>query len=602
MVSIKGAKKIIKSAGLVFGDIGTSPLYTFTVIFLFTKATEANIMGVLSLIFWTLTTLVTIEYAWLATSLEKKGEGGTIVLREILVPFLKSKKHIALVTILTYIGISLLIGDGVITPAISILSAVEGILLIPGLENTSNQILIFVAGTIAIILFSFQRKGSEKVAGAFGPLMVLWFSALAITGIVQILHNPSVFNAINPYYAINFLFSQGLLSLIVLSNVILCATGGEALYADMGHMGKKPIVKAWYIVFFAIVLNYFGQGAYLINHPGAKNILFEMIYSESTTLYIPFLVLSIVATVIASQAMISGMFSIAYLGITTRIMPLLKVDYTSIERRSQIYIGFVNWFLLFFVLAIMLAFRESKNLASAYGLAVTGTMTFTAIMMTWIFYLQKKYTYTLISSFVLLIDLIFLIANTTKIPSGGYWSIIIALIPFTIILIYTSGQTRLYQSLKPVNLQDFVKDYTPIYEQCYRIKGSALFFSREISKIPPYIVNTLFCNNIIYEDNIIVSVTTTDEPHGITYAVKKLSAGLHSFEIKGGYMDVIDVENIFEKAGINGKVIFYGIEDISTDNIIWKVFSIMKKLTPSFVQFYSLPPSKLHGIIMRIYM
>ncbi len=327
-----------------------------------------------------------------------------------------------------------------------------------------------------------------------------------------------------------------------------------------------------------------------------------MIYSESTTLYIPFLVLSIVATVIASQAMISGMFSIAYLGITTRIMPLLKVDYTSIERRSQIYIGFVNWFLLFFVLAVMLAFRESKNLASAYGLAVTGTMTFTAIMMTWIFILQKKRIYALASVFVLLLDLAFLAANTTKIHSGGYWSIIIALIPFTIILIYTSGQTRLYQSLKPVNLQDFIKDYTPIYQQCYRIKGSALFFSREISKIPPYIVNTLFCNNIIYEDNIIVSVGTTDEPHGITYAVKKLSAGLRSFEIKTGYMDVIDVEKIFEKAGINGKVIFYGIEDISTDNIIWKIFSIMKKLTPTFVQFYSLPPSKLHGIIMRIQM
>jgi len=250
----------------------------------------------------------------------------------------------------------------------------------------------------------------------------------------------------------------------------------------------------------------------------------------------------------------------------------------------------------------MFFFKESKNLASAYGLAVTGTMTFTAIMMTWIFYHQKKYTYTLIASFVLLLDLAFLTANTTKIPSGGYWSIIIALIPFTIILIYTSGQTKLYQSLKPVNLKDFIKDYTPVYKQCYRIKGSALFFSREISKIPPYIVNTLFCNNIIYDDNIIVSMETTDEPHGITYAVKKLSAGLRSFEIKIGYMDVIDVEKIFEKAGINGKVIFYGIEDISTDNIIWKIFSVMKKLTPSFVQFYSLPPSKLHGIIMRIYM
>ncbi|HTP04177.1 MAG TPA: KUP/HAK/KT family potassium transporter, partial [Nitrospirota bacterium] len=388
---VSPAKGIIKSLGLVFGDIGTSPIYTLTVIILLTKPTEENIFGVLSLIVWTLIILVTVEYAWLAMSLGKRGEGGTIVLRELLVPLLKSGRQVVLVTLLSFIGISLLIGDGVITPAISILSAVEGLLLIPGYETTSQTVLIIIAGIIAIVLFAFQRKGTEKVAGAFGPLMLLWFAALTISGTASIIQVPSVVKSVNPYYAFRFLYENGITGFFVLSEVILCATGGEALYADMGHLGREPIIRAWYFVFFALVLNYLGQGAFLIQHPGAKNVLFEMIFHQARFLYVPFLLLSIIATVIASQAMISGMFSIVYQGITTRIMPIFKVEYTSEERHSQIYIGVVNWFLLLAVLYIIKEFRESSKLAAAYGLAVTGTMTLTGIFMTWIFYLRKKF-------------------------------------------------------------------------------------------------------------------------------------------------------------------------------------------------------------------
>jgi KUP system potassium uptake protein len=277
--------------------------------------------------------LVTVEYAWLAMSLGKKGEGGTIVLKELLVPLLKSGRQVAFVTLLSFVGISLLIGDGVITPAISILSAVEGSLLIPGFEKTGQGALIFIAGVIAITLFAFQRKGTEKVAGAFGPLMVLWFLSLAISGIVSILQVPSVINAVNPYYAIKFLEENGIAGFFVLSEVILCATGGEALYADMGHLGRKPIIRAWYFVFVALLLNYLGQGAFVIQHPETKNVLFGMIFHQAQILYVPFLILSIIATVIASQAMISGMFSIVYQGIMTHVMPLFKVDYTSTELR-----------------------------------------------------------------------------------------------------------------------------------------------------------------------------------------------------------------------------------------------------------------------------
>jgi len=245
--------------------------------------------------------------------------------------------------------------------------------------------LIFIAAVIAITLFAFQRKGTEKVAGAFGPLMVLWFLSLAVSGVVSILQIPSVMMAVNPYYAFKFLYENGIAGFFVLSEVILCATGGEALYADMGHLGRKPIVRAWYFVFAALLLNYLGQGAFVIQHPDAKNVLFEMVFHQAKILYIPFLILSITATVIASQAMISGMFSIVYQGIQTRVMPMFKVNYTSPELRAQIYIGLVNWFLLASVLFIMYEFKESHRLAAAYGLAVTGTMTLTGIMMTGIF-------------------------------------------------------------------------------------------------------------------------------------------------------------------------------------------------------------------------
>ncbi|OGI17548.1 MAG: potassium transporter Kup [Candidatus Melainabacteria bacterium RIFOXYA2_FULL_32_9] len=594
---------MIKSLGLVFGDIGTSPIYTLTVIFLFIKPTSANITGILSLIFWTMTILVTIEYAWLAMSLGKKGEGGTIVLREILVPLLKSNKQIALVSILTFIGISLLIGDGVITPAISILSAVEGMRLIPGLEQINQEFLIVIAAIIAISLFLFQKKGTERVAGSFGPLMILWFLALAISGIISLMHSPGILKAIIPYYGIKFFIDNGIAGFIILSSVILCATGGEALYADMGHLGRKPIANSWYIVFIALILNYFGQGAFLIQHPQAKNILFEMIFTQSNTLYIPFLILSIIATVIASQAMISAMFSIVYQGIATRIMPMFKIDYTSPELRSQIYIGAVNWFLLFFVIVIMSEFKESSNLAAAYGLAVTGSMTLTGIIMTCIFHMQKKKFKTLLSILVTIVDIAFLIANFSKIPHGGYWSIIIAIIPLCIILIYTSGQRKLYRSLKPIDLDKFLRKYKEARESKCKIQGSALFFARDIKKIPPYIANTMFVNNILYEDNIIVSINTLDNPFGISGGFKeKLADGLRIFEIQVGYLEVIDVELMLNQAGINELAIFYGVEDIMTNNPIWFIFSLIKKATPSFVQFYKLPPYKLHGVITRLEM
>jgi KUP system potassium uptake protein len=594
---------VVKSMGLVFGDIGTSPIYTFTAIFLLIPPTPDNVMGILSLIIWTLTILVTVEYSYLAMRLGKKGEGGTIVLKEILLPMLKSGNQIAFVSLLAIVGISLFIGDGVITPAVSILSAVEGILLIPGLEHTAQAVLMLIAGIIAICLFALQAKGSDRVAWAFGPVMIVWFAVLAISGFVALLYAPQVLLAINPMYGIHYLTSHGLEGFLILSSVILCATGGEALYADMGHLGRAPILRAWYLVFVALTINYLGQGAFLITNPGAHNILFEMIFSEAKMLYIPFLILSIVATVIASQAMISGIFSIVYQGITTHILPLLRIEYTSTKLRSQIYIAVVNWLLLLSVILVILIFKTSSNLTHAYGLAVSGTMAITSLMIIWILVLRGDIIKTLIAFGVLFVNFVFLIANLHKIPYGGYWSLVIAAIPFAIILIYVNGQKRLASVLSPVPLDEFLSKFNEVYNSTNRISGSALYFARDFRRIPQYIPRTMFTNNIIYEENIIISIIRTEQPFGVTWGMtRELSAGLSIFEIYLGYMEIVDISKILKEADIDEKTIFYGMEDIVTTHILWKIFGAIKHLTPSVVQFYRLPSDKIHGVVTRVEM
>ena len=594
---------IVKSMGLVFGDIGTSPIYTLTAIFLLIPPTADNVMGILSLIIWTLTILVTVEYSFLAMHLGKKGEGGTIVLKEILLPLLKSGNQVAFVSLLAIIGISLFIGDGVITPAVSILSAVEGILLIPGFENTAQVILMVIAGIIAIGLFALQAKGSDRVAWAFGPVMIVWFATLAISGLIALTYAPQVLLAINPMYGIHYLTSHGLEGFLILSSVILCATGGEALYADMGHLGREPIIRAWYLVFIALVINYLGQGAFLITNPGAHNILFEMIFSEAKILYIPFLILSIIATIIASQAMISGIFSIVYQGITTRILPLLKIDYTSTKLRSQIYIDIVNWLLLFSVLLVIIIFKTSSNLTHAYGLAVSGTMAITSIMIIWILVLRGDILKTLIALGVLFVNFVFLLANFHKIPYGGYWSLIIAAIPLAIILIYVNGQKRLAGSLSPVPLDEFLPKFNNVYNSVNRISGSALYFARDFRRLPQYIPRTMFTNNIVYEENIIISIIRTEQPFGVTWGMtRELTPGLSIFEIYLGYMEIVDISTILKEADIDEKTIFYGMEDIVTNHILWRIFGAIKHLTPSVVQFYRLPADKIHGVVTRVEM
>ncbi len=593
---------VIKSMGLVFGDVGTSPIYTLTVIFALTKPTYDNVLGILSLVVWTLIILVTVEYAWLATSLSSKGQGGEIVLREILLSHLKSGRAIAFAGFLTFIGVSLLLGDGVITPAITILSAVEGMLMIPGMENLNQTTLMIIAAVIAFGLFVAQSRGSDRIAGAFGPIMLVWFSALALSGLVSLLTMPDIIKVVNPWYAIKFFQYHGFAAFFVLSEVVLCATGGEALYADMGHLGRKPIIRAWYFVFVALVINYMGQGVFAIQHPESKHYLFGMVQNQVPFLYIPFLLLTVIATIIASQSIISGVFSIVYQGITTRLMPLMKIDYTSRKLQSQIYIGAINWALMISVIFMIFIFQKSSNLAAAYGMAVTGSMTITSLMMIMVFFHTTRWKVP-IAMTVCLIDFIYLASTLNKLPYGAYWALIIASVPFLIMLIYTKGQTKLFRRMMPLDMESFLISYEQVYGKGKNIAGTALFFTRKGPVISPYIVHCILGSNIIYENNVFVSITRTEDPFGIeAHYQKDFSPGLHLLDIEAGYMTVIDISELLRESGIQEKIIFYGVEDISTKNPIWKVFSMIKKVSPNFVQFHKLPARKLHGVITRVEM
>ncbi|MFA5222342.1 MAG: KUP/HAK/KT family potassium transporter, partial [Methanoregula sp.] len=592
------SSKIVRSLGLVFGDIGTSPIYTVGAILLFLLPTTANIFGLLSLITWTLFIVITAQYIWLAMSLSDKGEGGTIVLRTILDTLLKPGVVASAVSVLTIVGIALFISDGVITPAISILSAVEGILLIPGFEETSGLLILLVAALIAIGLFFFQRRGSGRVAWAFGPVMVIWFGALAITGVISIIGAPQVLFALSPTYALHFLLQNGWESLIVMSAVILCVTGGEALYADMGHLGREPIVKGWIVVFPALLLSYLGQGAFVLQTGSTHNVLFSMIHHISPLLYVPFLILSIGATVIASQAMISGMFSIVYQGMTTRIFPKMKIEYTSPELRSQIYIDAVNWMLLLAVLVVMFEFRSSENLAAAYGLAVSGSMMISAIMMALIFLMRGSPVQMCCAGALIVIDFFFFIATLMKIPHGAYFSFILAAILIIIIATFILGQDKLHAMLKPLPLDEFLPRYTESYTNAPRIRGTALYFISDVRNLSPYLNQIFFQNEIIYENNVLVSIQITDKPFGVqTEFDTNIGPGLQLFTITAGYMEVIDVCALLLERGIDEKTIFYGIENIVSDKFFWKLYGIMKKISPPFVQFYTLPPEKMHGVV-----
>ncbi|MDD4138064.1 MAG: KUP/HAK/KT family potassium transporter, partial [Methanoregula sp.] len=385
--------------------------------------------------------------------------------------------------------------------------------------------------------------------------------------------------------------------------IFLCVTGGEALYADMGHLGREPIVKGWIFVFPALVLSYLGQGAFVIQTGNTHNVLFSMINHISPVILVPFLILSLCATVIASQAMISGMFSIVYQGMMTRFIPKMKVEYTSPELRSQIYIDAVNWMLLGAVLLVIFEFQTSENLSAAYGLAVSGSMLISAILMTMIFFRKYSPGKTLISGILIIVDALFFISTLQKIPHGAYWSFIIAAIPLIVIVTFILGQDKLHAMIKPIPIEEFLPRYRESYTRLHKIRGTALYFVGNVRNLSPYISQVFFQNEILYENNIFVSINVSDKPFGVTTDFDtSIAPGLHIFRVSCGYMEVVDVVALLQEKGIDEKTIFYGVENIVSNTLIWRLYGLIKKNSPPFIQFYALPQEKIHGVVTRVVM
>ncbi|MEO0151197.1 MAG: KUP/HAK/KT family potassium transporter [candidate division WOR-3 bacterium] len=595
---------IFKPLGIVFGDIGTSPIYTLTLTLLILKSkTFENIIGITSLIIWSLIVMVSIQYGILSMRFSLRGEGGKIILAEYILKTIESNKIKNISRYLLFIGLAFFVGDGILTPSISILSAVEGIRLIKGFENFPQIFIIIISSIIAFFLFSIQKGGVDRIFPLFSPIILVWFLSLLIFGFIQILNFPSVLIALNPYYAIDFFIRNGFDSFFVLSLIILAVTGGEALYSDMGHVGKDSIRKSWFFfVFPTLVINYLGQASFAIKNPQSTSILFEMVSLTFPNFYIVFLIISILATIIASQAIITAMFSIFFQMANINIFPRMYFSHTSRHLYGQIYSNFVNWSLFICVLFVLFAFQTTEKIGHAYGLSVAFTMLITSIFLIILHYHKNEKFFLLLSIIVFLWDFIILISSVLKIPEGGYISVIVATITLFIILNYVLGQRKVYSSMEPIDFKEFEILFTSAYENSNKIKGTAVFLVRDYNKIPPYVINVMFNQGIIYERNVFLSLIKKEEPFGVKYEFEKeLIEGLDIFKIEFGYMEFLDVEKILNEVGVNEKVIFYGVEDIITNNKFWMFYAFIKKVSPSFDKFYNLPSHKIHGIITRIH-
>jgi KUP system potassium uptake protein len=511
------------SVGVVYGDIGTSPLYALKESLHHTAtdgvASRIEVVGVVSLLIWALVIVVTLKYVVFIMRADNKGEGGTLSLMALAQT--KMGRGMGPVFLLGVIGAALFYGDSIITPAISVLSAVEGLKQIEGLRNSwvaSDRYIVVFAVAILIALFAVQRRGTGRVAQFFGPIMVIWFLTLAIFGVMHIGDDLFILNALNPYYAAYFLANHGLIGLIVLGSVFLAVTGAEALYADMGHFGRNPIRAAWLgLVFPALVINYLGQGALILKNPTAmadKN--FSPFYALAPEwLLVPFIGLALVATVIASQAVITGAFSLTQQAVQLGLLPRLEIRHTSETQRGQIYLPQINWLLAIGVLVLVLSFRSSSSLANAYGIAVTGAMLADAGL----FYIvtRQVWGWNPLKSFLvvtpfILVDLVFFGANLLKLLDGAYMPLIFGTLLIVLMWTWVRGSRIVYgkerrDSLPAADLFRMLEKSQPV-----RVKGTAVFLTSDPENAPGALLHNLKHNKVLHQRNIILTIKTLDVP------------------------------------------------------------------------------------------
>ncbi len=536
----------LAALGVVYGDIGTSPLYAIKECFLPAHglaATPENVLGILSLVFWSLTFVVSFKYITVLLKADNRGEGGILALLALVRPSGEATGRRRLLLLLGLFGAALLYGDGVITPAVSVLGALEGI------DVATPALVRFVVPLAVIILvglFMVQRRGTARVGRIFGPIMVLWFVAIAALGLSGIAREPDVLRALWPGYAIRFFLQDGFKGFLILGSVVLVLTGGEALYADMGHFGRRPIRLAWFgMVFPALLLNYFGQGALLLqNAGGVKNPFYMLV---PTVLLYPMVLLSTTAAVVASQALISGAFSLTRQAVQLGYSPRVTVVHTSSVEAGQIYIPEVNQLLMVACLALVIGFRSSTNLAGAYGIAVTGTMSITTVLFAQVALARfhwPLWRVAFTTGLFLLVDLSFFSANLVKIPAGGWFPILLAILIFILMATWKRGRfiltTTMRENSLPLDL--FMKDLTR--RSPARVSGTAVFMTSDATVAPPVLLHHLKHNKVLHQRVILMSVVTQEIPQVPETERIELEAqgeGFYTLIASYGFMESPDV-------------------------------------------------------------
>jgi KUP system potassium uptake protein len=504
----------LAAVGVVYGDIGTSPLYALKEVFAHghVPVTPDNIYGVLSLVFWTVTVVVSLKYVALILRADNNGEGGLIAMLALASQAVKGRRRLhRVLMVIGIFGTAIFFGDGVITPAISVLSAVEGLeVAAPGLHSY----VVPVTLVVLTALFLVQRHGTASVGKFFGPITLLWFLALAVLGIVHIVQNPAILAALSPHHALRFVLAQPGVAFIALGAVVLCVTGAEALYADMGHFGKRPIRLAWFcLVMPALLINYFGQGAMLLAHPeNAKNPFYEM--APQWALY-PLIALATAATVIASQALITAAFSITKQAIQLGYLPRLHIAHTSVKEAGQIYVPFINWGLYVAIVLAVVLFGSSSKLAGAYGIAVTIDMLITTMMTFFVIRYGWKYPWWVCiaaTGFFFVVDLIFFSANIIKLFDGGWFPVLIGAAMFTLMMTWKQGRHLMRERLRDdaIDLKSFLE--AVFVSPPTRVQGTAVFLVAEQGITPNALLHNLKHNKVLHDTNLFVTVKHHEVP------------------------------------------------------------------------------------------
>lgn len=624
--SERGSKYLLITSlgalGVVFGDIGTSPLYAFRESFLAAEGlavNEESVLGILSLMFWSLVLVVTIKYLVFVMRADNHGEGGILALTALAAEGVSqaSKRRRRTLLIVGLFGTALLYGDGVITPAISVLSAVEGLgVIAPDLESY----VVPVAAGIIVVLFLIQRQGTSRVGALFGPVMILWFTTIALLGLLQIVHHPRVLLAVSPGYALTFVAAFPMMAFLALGAVFLVVTGSEALYADMGHFGRRPIRLAWIVLVMpALLLNYFGQGALLIADPGAITNPFYSLAPSGVR--VPLVILATMAAVIASQALISGAFSLTQQAIQLGYLPRMNVDHTSPREIGQVYLGAVNYVLMVTCLLVVLSFRASSALAAAYGVAVTTTMVITSILLYLV--MRTRWGWSTLAAggltaLFLIVDIAFFAANIIKVPEGGWFPLAVGLAVLLVMVTWKTGRERLTSRIRSGELttERFIGSISAHPQR--RVPGTGVYLFSNLGATPPPLLANLRHNEVLHETILIVTVewaTKPRVPRARRATVHDLGEGFFQVLLRYGFMERPDVPAALAAVttadfGFDPEDAVYvvGHETViprgGTNAIALRdrAFAVMHRNAASPIRFFELPPSRVIEVGTRVEM